>query len=144
MSQDEAPRPLPGPEKKPGLLQRSREMIDSVAQGIKGKDMNSLVEEFTSEMTLVAEGLSADLSRAQEELSQLTADQTIQSERAAAFDQKLGQLQRRVEALERKQDRQAARRGGRIRLLSQLIILAAIVCGAWVVTALLQTFGGGK
>lgn len=143
MSLDERPDQQPE-EKKPGLIQRSKDMIDSAVLGIKGRDMNALVDEFTSEMTLVAEGFHEDLVRAQQELAQLSAEQTIAHERAQDQEERLRQLQKRVEALEKRQEKQAAKKPSRLGVLRQVIIIVAIVCGAWVITSLLQTFGGVK
>ena len=46
--------------KKPGLMRGARDFIENTWSSLKGKDLNQAVEEFTSEMTLVAEGLSED------------------------------------------------------------------------------------
>ncbi len=132
----------PPEEKKTNLVQRSRELLDTAVQGIKGRDLGTLVDEFTSEMTLVAEGLSEDLSRAQQDLAQLNAAHTIDEEGRRALEERVNALQRRVDALEKKQDRQQQKRGTLTSVLRQMTIIAAILAGAWVITALLKTFGG--
>lgn len=129
-------------EKKTNLVQRSRELLDTAVQGLKGRDLGVLVDEFTSEMTLVAEGLSEDLSRAQQDLAQLSAAHTIEEEGRRSLEERVNALQRRVDALEKKQDKQQQKRGTLTSVLRQVTVIAAILAGAWVITALLKTFGG--
>ncbi len=146
MSPDEHKRedliPDPQPGKRQGIMQRSKDMLDSAVSGLKGRDMLTLVDEFTSEMTLVAEGLSEDLQHAREQLSQLGADQTIASEGSLRMAGEIQQLQKRVEALEKKQDRLTVKRGTLTGVLRQITVIAAIIAAAWVITALLGVFGG--
>ncbi|MHC1785939.1 MAG: hypothetical protein AB9880_02580 [Christensenellales bacterium] len=132
-----------GSDKRPGLIRRSREMLDTAVSGLRGHDMSTVVDEFTSEMTLVAEGLHQDLVRSQQELAQLSADQTILNEQALEREERILQLQRRLEALEKKQERQTAKRGTLTTILRQVTLIAAIIAAAWVITSLLKTFGGG-
>ncbi|NLD03358.1 MAG: hypothetical protein GX674_08615, partial [Clostridiales bacterium] len=70
-------------DKKGGLIRRSKELLDTAMGGLKGRDMNALMDEFTQEMTVVAEGLSEDLAFAQRDLAQLSAAQTILEETRA-------------------------------------------------------------
>jgi len=146
MSLDEQDRegltPDPQPGKRQGIMQRSKDMLDSAVSGLKGRDMLTLVDEFTSEMTLVAEGLSEDLQRVQQQLSQLGADQTIASEGSLRMEEDIRQMQKRVEALEKKQDKQTAKRGTLTGVLKQVTVIATIIAAAWVITALLGVFGG--
>ena len=130
------------PEKRQGIIQRSRDMLDTAVSGLKGKDMYTLVDSFTSEMTLVAEGLSEDLRHTQEQLALLGADQTITSEEIPRLEGEIRQLQKRIEALEKRQDKQTAKRGTLTGVLRQVTIIAAIIAAAWVVTALLKVIGG--
>ena len=123
-------------------MQRSRDMLDTAVSGLKGRDMLSLVDSFTSEMTLVAEGLSEDLQRVQQQLAQLGVDQTIASEENLRLQVEIRQLQRRIEALEKKQDKQTQKRGILTGVLRQVTLIAAIIAAAWVITTLLRTFGG--
>lgn len=132
----------PRPEKRQGIMQRSKDMLDSAVSGLKGRDMLTLVDEFTSEMTLVAEGLSEDLQRVEQQVAQLGADQTIASEGSQRLEMEIRQLQKRVEALEKKQDKQTAKRGTLTGVLKQVTVIAAIIAVAWVITALLGVFGG--
>jgi uncharacterized protein YlxW (UPF0749 family) len=130
------------PDKKQGIMQRSKDMLDTAVSGLKGRDMFALVDSFTSEMTLVAEGLSEDLQHTQQQVAQLGADQTIFSEDGLRVQEQIKQLQKRVETLENRHDKQTAKRGTLTGVLRQLTVIAAMIAAAWVITALLGTFGG--
>lgn len=130
------------PEKKQGIIRRSKDILDTAVSGLKGKDMYTLVDTFTSEMTLVAEGLSEDLRHTQQELALLAADQTIISEELPRLEGEIRQLQKRIETLEKRQDKQTAKRGTLSGVLRQVTIIAAIIAAAWMVTELLKLIGG--
>ena len=131
----------PQDDKKGTLLKRSKDLIDSAVTGLKGRDVGQLVDEYTQEMTLVAVGLSQDLSLAQQELQQLSASHTVSEARQEDFAQQLKQLNRRMDALEKRSALPKDKRGLHA-ILRQITLIAAILAGAWVITALLKTFGG--
>ena len=128
-------------DRKPNLIQRSKDMLDTAVSGLKGRDMNALVDDFTREMTLVAEGLSEDLMTLRQDLSQLSASHTLMEEERRNLEERLRTMQKRVEALEKQRDKVQQRKGLHA-ILRQVTIIAAIVCGAWIITALLRLFGG--
>ena len=128
-------------EKKTNLVQRSRELLDTAVQGLKGRDLGVLVDEFTSEMTLVAY-LIATLNHDRSLSAQLSAAHTIEEEGRRSLEERVNALQRSVDALEKKQDKQQQKRGTLTSVLRQVTVIAAILAGAWVITALLKTFGG--
>ena len=130
------------PEKRQGIIRRSRDILDTAVSGLKGKDMYTLVDSFTSEMTLVAEGLSEDLRHTQQQLALLDADQTITSEEIPRLESEIRQLQKRIDTLEKRQDKQTAKRGTLTGVLRQVTLIAAIIAAAWVLTALLKLIGG--
>lgn len=131
----------PAGEKRPTLISRSKEFLDGAVSGLKGRDLAVVVDEFTQEMTLVAEGLGGDLQKAQQDLSQLSASQTVQEESVRRMQEDLKALTRRVEALEKVRDKLKDNRGLHA-ILRQVTIIAAILSGAWVISAILKTFGG--
>ena len=61
---------------KKGLVQSAQAFMNGVLSPLKGRDVGQMVEEFTSEMTLVAEGLSEDQARLQERMDRLEAEHT--------------------------------------------------------------------
>lgn len=131
--------------KKIGLVQRSKELLDSAVSTLKGQDMNALVEEYTQEVTLVLEGLSSDLNALTEKEEQLAANQTLMEEsartKARETAETLQTLQKRVEALEKKivAKREKASVSS---VLKQVTWIAVILASAWVITAVLRIFGG--
>ena len=135
----------PEDHKKSGLVERSKELIDSAVSSLKGKDMNALVEEYTQEVTLVLEGISSDLTELSEKEKLNAANQTILEEsvrtNARETADKLNALQKRVEALEKKTETKR-QKGTVTGALKQATWIAAILASAWVITALLRTFGG--
>ena len=72
--------------KKPGLMRGARDFIENTWSSLKGKDLNQAVEEFTSEMTLVAEGLSEDQNALRRDGEKLAARMEKLAER-----QKIGE-----------------------------------------------------
>ena len=141
---------LPVDEKKPSLW-------DQALRVVKGDSTSDLVEQFTQEMTLVAEGLCEDQARLRKALDGLLREVEGQhirqnqeidelSRRVDAHIQEtqhqLRELHRRLEVLERQQTKRKTGRGlfsGD--LLGRATLIVSIVCGTWlavtVVNALL-------
>lgn len=132
-------------DKKGGLIKRSKDLLDTAVGSLKGRDMNALMDEFTREMTVVAEGLSEDLIIAKQELAQLSATQTIQEEAKAKdrreINERLDAIEKRLAGLE-KQKEKLQKRSGLTQILSQVTVIAGIVAGAWVLVTVLGLFGG--
>lgn len=74
--------PVPQPEEKGGLVKATRDFFGNALSTVKGKDLSAMVEEFSSEMTLVAEGLSEDQARLHELYQSLSAQQTVDKNEA--------------------------------------------------------------
>ncbi len=148
----EHPRPveeghLPAqPQRKPGLVRKSVDALNEAVNSLKKQDMTELVETFTAEMTLVAEGLSDDQTQLAQQTAQLSAQQTLYEEALRSHTEitakALQDLRKRVEALEKKSEKTARQRGTITQALRQATWIAAILGAAWVITALLKTFGG--
>lgn len=131
------------------LLKKPKELINQAVSAIKGPDVETLVEEFTSEMTLVAEGLCEDQQRLRRELDSLKTDRETDRSSAQAreeqllnrlsqwereTDDRLKDLSARLDQLEKKPPK--AR--GAAPVIRQATILVSIVCGSWVVVTLLN------
>ena len=136
-------------EKLANIIKKPRELIGGALQAIKGPDVQNLMESFTSEMTVVAEGLYDDQMRLRREMEELSAQQTILSQQVLdsredlqikweqalkEINARLSDMQKRLQALEAKQHRQGKKNG----ILSQVTVLAAIVAGAWIIVTLLN------
>lgn len=136
---------LPAEDKKNNLISRSKGLIDSAVSGLKGRDMNALVDEFTQEMTVVAEGLSEDLIIARQELAQLSAAQTIsESERKKDMldlQARIMDIEKRMDNFAKQKEKQDKKHGTLSSVLKQVTNIAAIIAGAWVLTAILKLIG---
>lgn len=126
---------------------------NQAVKAVKGENAGQLVEEFTAEMTLVAEGLVEDqarLRRTVEELqrsrdreeqafsSKLEALENDLREQQKETDRKLSELSRRLDAM----DKQRSKSKGKIPAawMDKLLILAGIVCGSWVLVSIINLF----
>ena len=121
---------------------------------VRGENTAQLIENFTAEMTLVAEGLCEDQSTLRREVnrmvtqedrriqalqSQIEAAETSLEEERKAHDRDLTELRNRLAALEKKANsrtgREKTRKGNIIR---DLTILVAIAAAAWVIVTLVN------
>ena len=129
---------------------------DQALKAVKGESATDLVEQFTREMTLVAEGLCEDQARLRKAVDGLIRETDAQKAKAEQDDQdvlrqlekhqkdtqkQLDELSKRVAALEKPAAKQ---RKGWMNLgediISRLTLLAGIVCGAWVIVTVLKLF----
>lgn len=112
-------------------------------KAVKGESTNELVEQFTQEMTLVAEGLCEDQARLRNAVDSLKREAERQTSKEEQDYQdllrRLEELSGRVSALEK-----PTKQRGRFSLggdaLHRLTILAAIVCGTWLIVTILNLF----
>lgn len=144
-------------------VSRPRQLWDTALKTVKGENTTELVEQFTSEMTLVAEGLCEDQARLRGEIDDLRREQDriaqrsgtaqenldhIVAENRREVDDRLESLTRRIEALEARTSERAAarqekqRRQKDIPLIRGLIWLAGIIGGSWVIVTLLNLLKG--
>lgn len=108
------------PQPKGGLVQSAREFFGNAFGGGKTGDLNTLVENFTNEMTLVAEGLSQDQEQLRQRTDALEAHWAETEERVharmkevnqqyAETGKSLQQLSVRMQKLEERAERIEAR-----------------------------------
>jgi hypothetical protein len=136
-------------EKLLNIMKKPRELIGGALGALKGPDVQNLVESFTSEMTVVTEGLYDDQMRLRKEVEELSAQQTILSQQVLDSREdlqlkleqslkdmaaRLSDMQKRLQALEAGRGKQGKKNG----ILSQVTVLAAIVAGAWIIVTLLN------
>lgn len=139
------------PAKKPGLMRGARDFIENTFNSLKGKDLCQAVEEFTSDMTLVIEGMSEDMTALRRDADELSAQMTIlendqakaehaQKEQLTALNKQLESLEKRIKALEKPGKKEL--KPGLTTLLKQVTWIVGIFCGSWVVVTLLKLIGG--
>ena len=137
-----------------GHKEKPKKFWDGALKMVKGENSAQLIENFTSEMTLVAEGLCEDQTKLRRETEQARAEddrriQKLQStieavessvdEERAAHDRDLTELRNRLAALEKKANREPAKEKLKKRnIIQDLTVLVAIAAGAWVIVTLVN------
>ena len=124
---------------------------NQAVKAVKG-DSAELVESFTAEMTLVAEGLVEDQARLRREVEDLIRakerdGQSLRSELEAlenelkehekATDKRLDELARRLDAASKPSKSKGKEAP---KWLDKLLLLAGIVCGSWVLVTIINLF----
>ena len=122
-------------------------------KAVKGEHAD-LVEEFTAEMTLVAEGLVEDQARLRQTVEELQRSrdretQALSSELEALnndlreqqreIDKRLSELSRRLDAMEKHRGSKG-KFGLPTGWMDKLLILAGVVCGSWVLVSIINLF----
>lgn len=133
---------------------KPRTLWESALKVVKGDSTEQLVEQFTAEMTLVAEGLYDDQARLKREVEGLRQEQDRLSQRVGSeqqaqeaalmeaqrdLDRRLDDFARRLSAMEAKLSAKP-KKMKMDGLVGQLTVLACIVCGSWVLVTILNLF----
>ncbi|MGI6696842.1 MAG: hypothetical protein ACOX6O_11505 [Christensenellales bacterium] len=129
------------PQNKDTFIKRSREFIQGAVDSFTGKDLPVLVEDFTREMTIVAEGLAEDQALLADSLRRQGEGQDQLAEKMRQAERRLNDLERKVVDIQKKLERKKENRPGLSQILKQATWLAGILAAAWVITTLLKTFG---
>lgn len=140
--------------KKPGLVRGARDFIENTFQSLKGKDMNQAVEEFTSEMTLVVEGLSEDQNTLRRDVDSSSAQLTLLEEKVlrqekdskadvSDLKEELKQAKKRLDSLEKtlKEAEKKPQKMGLGQILRQATWMVGILCVSWIVVTVLKLIG---
>ena len=137
------------------LTEKPKKLWTGALKMVKGENTNNLIEQFTAEMTLVAEGLCDDQGRLRREVDDMMSqeDHRIQNletridrvdrsleEETASHDRDMTELRNRLAALEKKAAKEpAAREKKRARtVIRDLTWLVGIAAGAWIVVTILH------
>ena len=135
-----------------GLVQSAKQFMNGVLSPLKGRDVGQLVEEYTAQMTLVAEGLSEDQEKLTRENEKLAAQQTqLEQQVLDGFhdaDVTADELSRQITALEKRlekaekliQDKKVKKVEGFTGLLRQATWLAAVIVGGWIIVTVINFF----
>ena len=113
------PQSVQAPQKG-GLMQSAKEFFGNAFGGGKPNDLGTLVENFTNEMTLVAEGLSQDQEQLRDRVDALEASRAENEEKVLALvreaksqaaetqkamnrlEERMGKLESRLDKAEKK------------------------------------------
>jgi Flp pilus assembly protein TadB len=139
---------------KNAVTEKPKKIWDGALKMVRGENSAQLIENFTAEMTLVAEGLCEDQSNLRRDVertaveedrriqalqSRVDAAETSLEEERRAHDRDLTELRNRLAALEKKANAKPAtdkkRKGNIIR---DLTVLVAIAAAAWVIVTLVN------
>jgi len=134
--------------------QKKPTLWDGALKMVKGENTNQLIEQFTAEMTLVAEGLCEDQTKLRREVDDMTTqeDRRIQKlesridlletsldEERKAHEKDLTELRGRLSTLEKqaaKQPGKEKRKAGSI--IRDLTWLVGIAAAAWVIVTIIN------
>ena len=141
------------PEEKTLTEKPKKTLWDGALKMVKGENTNQLIEQFTAEMTLVAEGLCEDQTKLRREVDEMTTqeDRRIQKleskiglletsldEERTAHDKDVTELRSRLSTLEKQAAKAPAkekRKAGTI--IRDLTWLVGIAAAAWVIVTVI-------
>ena len=137
---------------KKTIMQSAKNFMNGVLSPLKGNDIGQLVEDFTAEMTLVAEGLSEDQQKLSQETEKLSAQQTELEQRLldglhdaeVSTDElklEIASLRSRLEKAEKqleKKELKAKKGEGITGILRQATWLVAIFSAAWIIVTVIH------
>ena len=138
-------------EEKTLAAEKPKSIWNGALKMVKGENTNQLIEQFTAEMTLVAEGLCEDQSKLRKEVDGLMTQEdgriqklagkvellenTLEEERTA-HDKDVTELRNRLAVLEKKAAKAPAKE--KRNLIRDLTILVGIAAGAWIIVTILN------
>lgn len=138
------------------LTEKPKKLWDGALKMVKGENATQLIEQFTSEMTLVAEGLCEDQNKLRKEFDSMVTEEdrriqklqtkidqleTSLDEERCSHDKDLTELRTRLAALEKKLPKEATKekkKSGNI--IRDATWLVAIAAGAWVIVTVINKF----
>lgn len=152
MNKQEETSLIPEPNPSKTVIQSAKDFVNGVLSPLKGKDMGQMVEDFTAEMTLVAEGLSEDQEKLARDTERLSAQQTELEQKmldgfhdqdvtAEELRKDIVSLKNRLDKAEKLlQEKKTKKSEGLAGVLRQATWLIAIGAGAWIIVTLINAF----
>ena len=129
---------------------------DGALKMVKGENTNQLIEQFTAEMTLVAEGLCEDQTKLRREVDNMTTQQdrriqklesridlleTSLDEERKAHDKDVTELRNRLSTLEKQAAKTPAKEKKKAgTIIRDLTWLVGIAAAAWVIVTVINAF----
>ena len=133
-------------------VSKPMQLWNNALKAVKGDSTAQLVEQFTAEMTLVAEGLCEDQARLRQSVEELRREDDRTAQRVVSevqalesairenqrdTDRRLEDMSRRLAAMESKA---SSRQKKHLGLIQQVTILVSIACGTWLLVTILNLF----
>jgi len=143
------------------IQEKPKKLWDGALKMVRGENTTQLIENFTAEMTLVAEGLCEDQSNLRRDMdkmvteedrriqaiqAQVEATETSLEEERQAHDRDMTELRNRLATLEKQamnkpvvkeKEKEKTHKGNIIR---DLTVLIAIAAGAWIIVTIINKF----
>ena len=132
--------------------QKKPTLWDGALKMVKGENTNQLIEQFTAEMTLVAEGLCEDQTRLRREVDDMTTQEdrriqklesridllesTLEQERKD-HDKTVTELRNRLSPLEKQAAKSPAKKKAP-GIIQGLTVMVGIAAAAWVIVTVLN------
>ena len=142
------------PEEKTLTEKPKKTLWDGALKMVKGENTNQLIEQFTAEMTLVAEGLCEDQTKLRREVDNITTqeDRRIQKlesridlletsleEERKAHDKDVTELRNRLSPLEKQAAKAPAKEKRKVgTIIRDLTWLVGIAAAAWVIVTVIN------
>ena len=142
------------PEEKTLTEKPKKTLWDGALKMVKGENTNQLIEQFTAEMTLVAEGLCEDQTKLRREVDNMTTqeDRRIQKlesridlletsldEEKKAHDRDVTELRNRLSSLEKQASKAPAKEKKKAgTIIRDLTWLVGIAAAAWVIVTVIN------
>ena len=139
---------------KTAVTDKPKKIWDGALKMVRGDSTSQLIENFTAEMTLVAEGLCEDQSNLRRDMDKTVTEedrriQALQTQLDAAeksleeerkeHDLNVTELRNRIAALEKKANSKPAReKWNKGNIIRDMTVLVAIAAGAWIIVTLLN------
>ena len=143
------------PEEKT-LTEKPKKLWDGALKMVKGENTTQLIEQFTSEMTLVAEGLCEDQTSLRREVdgmmtqedrriqkleSRIELAETSLEEERKNHDKDVTELRGRLSALEKQAARAPAKEKKKAgTIIRDLTWLMGIAAAAWIIVTVINKF----
>ncbi len=134
--------------------QKKPTLWDGALKMVKGENTNQLIEQFTAEMTLVAEGLCEDQTRLRREVDDMTTQEdrriqklesridllesTLEQERKD-HDKTVTELRNRLSPLEKQAAKSPVKKKAP-GIIQGLTVMVGIAVAAWVIVTVLNVF----
>ena len=135
---------------------KKNNLWDGALKMVRGENTAQLIENFTAEMTLVAEGLCEDQASLRKDVdkmiteedrriqalqTQVEASETSLEEERRAHDRDMTELRNRLAALEKQANQKPAKEKERKgNIIKDLTVLVAIAAGAWILVTVINKF----
>lgn len=140
-------------------VSKPMQLWNNALKAVKGDSTAQLVEQFTAEMTLVAEGLCEDQARLRQSVEELRREDDRTAQRLVSevqalesairenqrdTDRRLEDMSSRLEDMSRRlaamESKASSRQKKHLGLIQQVTILVSIACGTWLLVTILNLF----